>query len=549
MGKLKLLVLVGAVALLAVGTQATLAAGTHGGTASVQNAGFEADGTGVATPSGWRDFGVDGASYTEAGGYDGSYRLSHWSDKPYGVTTMQTVAVGWGGSYTLGVWARSSATGRNLSMISLSCGGMPQRTVVPVSNDWLHLVVSAPVRGRSCTIALSSVAAAGEWSNFDAVTLEPGDADLSVLGADISSLKKSEDLGGVYRDSFGRPGDALRILHDHGLNWIRLRVFVNPADGYSGKAQLLTMARRARALGVKVLVDLHYSDFWADPGKQWTPPAWQGKSFPDLKQTFVAYTRDIVRSLVRQGTPPAMVQIGNEINSGILWDYGATWTGDSWADNGFGTYVNFPHTENWPQLAQLVKAGYDAVKSASPSTKVMLHLANGGDNGLYQWWFGTLSSTLETLGLGDSTHLPFDVIGVSYYPYWHGTFAAFQSNINDIAARYDKDVIVAETAYPFTTDDKDGTPNSVPSLPWTPLIAGYDASPAGQTAMFRDVLSLVRAVPDGHGLGAFYWDATWTAVPGNGWAPNNPSSGNAWENQALFDYNGMPLPAMNDFRP
>ncbi len=541
MRKVTLAALLGVVAVLTFGVQAQATPPPAG---TVQNPGFEADGTGVATPTGWRDIGVDGASYTELGGYDGSYRLSHWSPSPYAVTTVQTVDVRRGGSYTLGIWARSGG-GKNLSAVSLTCGGLPQSTVVPVSNNWLHLVVSAPALAGRCTIALSSVADGGAWSNFDAVTLTPGDARLSILGADVSSLAKSESLGGVYRDSLGRPADALRVLRDHGLNWIRLRVWVNPADGFSDQSHLLAMARRAHALGIKVLVDLHYSDFWADPGKQWTPAAWQGETFPQLKQTFVDYTRNVVRSLVAQGTPPDMVQIGNEINSGILWDYAATWTGDSWADNGFGTYVNFPHTANWPQLAQLLKAGYDTVKAASPSTKVMLHLANGGDNGGTRWFFDTLSSTLQSEGLGSA--LPCDVIGLSYYAYWHGSFAAFQSNADDVATRYGKDIVVAETAYPFTTADADGTPNSVPDQ-YTPLVSGYDATPAGQAAMFRDVLSLVRAIPDGHGLGAFYWDATWTAVPGNGWAPNNPASGNAWENQALFDFSGKPVPAMNDFR-
>ena len=162
------------------------------------------------------------------------------------------------------------------------------------------------------------------------MTLTPGDARLSILGADVSSLAKSESLGGVYRDSLGRPADALRVLRDHGLNWDPPSSLGEPG----GRLQRPSLTcsrwpRRAHALGIKkVLVDLHYSDFWADPGKQWTPAAWQGETFPQLKQTFVDYTRNVVRSLVAQGTPPDMVQIGNEINSGILWDYAATWTGD-----------------------------------------------------------------------------------------------------------------------------------------------------------------------------------------------------------------------------
>jgi arabinogalactan endo-1,4-beta-galactosidase len=312
---------------------------------------------------------------------------------------------------------------------------------------------------------------------------------------------------------------------------------VDPADGYHDTDELLAMAARAKALGLKVLVDLHYSDFWADPGKQWTPAAWVGQTFPELKQTFTDYTGDVVTALVAQGTPPDMIQLGNEINPGLLWDYAATWTGTSCADDGLGGTRCEAHTENWDHVAELLTAGYQAVKAASPGTKVVLHLGDGGDNGTFRWWFDNVT----TRGV------PFDVIGASYYGYWHGSFAALQFNLNDITARYDKDVVVMETAYAFTLDDDDNYGNIIgdPSL----LVPGYPATPAGQAAQLRDVMSIVRAVPDGRGLGVFYWDPTWTGVVGNGWSPRDPSSGNAWENQALFDFDDRPLPAMDEFRP
>lgn len=505
---------------------------------TVVNPGFEADG-GVATASGWRDVGADGASFVEVGGHSGSWRLSHWSPNAYDVGTTQTIRrldnKDW---YTLSVWTRRSA-GQNDSRITLDCGREPVSTVLPAqTTGWLRIVVSAQVRGQACEISLSTTAAGGEWANFDDVTLTPGRAALSVLGADVSSLAKSEDVGGVYRDVDGRAGDALQILRAHGMNWIRLRVWVNPADGYHDKAELLTMARRAKALGLKVLVDLHYSDFWADPGKQWTPDAWAGQTYDALKQTMVAYTRDILGSLVAQGTPADIVQLGNEINPGLLWDYSATWTGCSSADDGAGGTRTVCHTENWDHVADLLTSASNAVKSVSPTTKVMLHLANGGDNGTFRWWFDNVTQR----------GVPYDVIGVSHYVYWHGDFAALQFNLDDIVARYDKDVIVVETAYLFTTEDKDGWENIAPS-PATPLVPGYSPTPAGQAAMFRDVLSVVRAVPNGRGLGAFWWDATWTGVPGNGWTPRDPSQGNAWENQALFGYDDRVLHAADQFRP
>lgn len=340
--------------------------------------------------------------------------------------------------------------------------------------------------------------------------------ELTIMGADVSSLKKSEDMGGVYTDENGVPGDALRILKDHGLNYIRLRVWVNPADGYHDKAELLTMAKRAHALGIKVLVDFHYSDTWADPGKQVKPAAWENLDFEGLTRALYDHTFDVCSSLAAQGTPPDMVQIGNEINNGILWPDGKS--------------------DHWDNLVALLKAGYRAVKDASPATLVMLHLANGGKNAEIRAWFD------NAIQRG----VPFDLIGLSYYAYyvsWHGTLADLQNNLNYISKRYGKDVIVAETAYPFTAKENDWFPNTIKDNP----VAGYPFTPEGQAKMLADVMAIVRAVPDGRGLGIFYWDATWTAVKGNGWDPAESLTGNNWENQALFDYQDRPLPAMRLF--
>jgi arabinogalactan endo-1,4-beta-galactosidase len=163
----------------------------------------------------------------------------------------------------------------------------------------------------------------------------------------------------------------------------------------------------------------------------------------------------------------------------------------------------------------------------------MLHLDKGGKNEMYRWWF---DSIIEH-------QVPFDLIGVSYYPYWHGTLADLQNNLNDIAVRYEKDIIVVETAYAFTADDNDNYENII-RVEEQP---GYLFTPEGQARMLADVMATLRAVPNARGLGVMWWDATWTAVPGNGWDPSDPSSGNNWENQALFDFNSRALPAMELF--
>lgn len=341
-----------------------------------------------------------------------------------------------------------------------------------------------------------------------------GRAELSVLGADISSLKKSEDMGGVYAREDGTPGDALKILHEHGMNYARMRVWVNSPDGYHGKRQLLQMAQRLKANNIKLLVDFHYSDTWADPGKQPKPAAWESLDFEGLKIALYEHTRDICASLKSQGTPADMVQVGNEINHGMLWPDGK-------------------NEETWDNLGALLKEGLRAVRESSPETRVMLHIAEGGDNAQSRWWFD------NALAQG----VPFDLIGISYYPYWHGSLADLQHNLDDLAVRYQRDIIVVETAYPFTAESKDDTENVITNQ----VVPGYPFTPQGQARMLADVMSIVRTVPERRGLGVFWWDATWTAVPGNGWDPENPVLGNNWENQALFDFENRPLPAMDLF--
>jgi arabinogalactan endo-1,4-beta-galactosidase len=452
----------------------------------------------------------------EAGGHSGQFRLSQrGSSGPFQARTAQTLAGLADGWYTLRAWARTSSGAATAAIGLQDCGGPDQQTAVPVApqESWLEVTVSAEVKGGRCTVVLLTSAGAADWASFDDVTFGPGRAQLSLLGADLSSLKKSIDKGGVYADEQGTPGDALKILAAHGLNAVRLRVWVDPPDGYHDKAELLDMARRVKAQSLHLLVDFHYSDTWADPGKQPKPAAWQALPFAQLKQALYDHTFDVCQGLKAQGTPPDMVQIGNEINDGLLWPDG--------------------RATNWDNLAALLTAGYQAVKACSPDTRVMLHLAEGGNNSFARGWFDAAAAR----------HVPYDLIGVSYYPYWHGTLADLQNNLNDLAARYDKDVVVAETAYPFTSQDKDGTGNIISTNP----VPGYDFSPAGQQRLLADVMSIVRAVPNGRGLGIYYWEPAWTAVTGNGWDPADSASGNGWENQALFDFNNRALPAMRAF--
>jgi beta-galactosidase len=260
---------------------------------------------------------------------------------------------------------------------------------------------------------------AGEAPGFSGVS--GGVMKGKMLGADISFLPELENRGVKFSDK-GVQKDAIQILKAHGFNYIRLRIFHDPArdSGYSpGKGfcdlqHTLQMAARIKAAGMKFLLDFHYSDYWADPGKQYKPEAWKGKAFPVLVDSVYGYTRQVMQALRSQGTLPDMVQVGNEINHGMIWPEGGSSSPDS--------------------LAQLVYAGICGVKAVDPTAVIMLHIALGGQNDESHYF---LDNMLER-------KVPFDVIGLSYYPKWHGTLADLRYNVNDLARAYQKDVIIVE---------------------------------------------------------------------------------------------------------
>jgi arabinogalactan endo-1,4-beta-galactosidase len=491
--------------------------------ATVVNPGFN-ENSGTTTPAGWTTSSANGtaaASYTEAtsNGYNGdAYQLTHWSTTAFDVDTWQRLSGIPDGYYTLGVWTRSNGGDVSDEIALTDCGGQGASTAVPANSDgaWVQIVTYVRVTTGHCTINLVTRGNAGDWTNFDGVTFTPGAAPLPIRGGDVSSLYRSELDGGTYYNSSGVKANALAQLAAAGMNYVRLRVWVNPGDGFNDEAQLLAGAREAARHGQKLLLDFHYSDTWADPGHQTTPAAWAADTFPQLEAQMYGYSKRVVADLVRQGTPPAMVAVGNEINGGMLWPTGST--------------------SNFAQLAGLLKAGIAGVRSADPFAKIVLHLAASTSLSGLVWWYS----------MAESYDVPFDIIGLSYYDYWHGRLDVLQTDLNGLAAQFKKPVFVAETAYPFTLTSNDPTA-SLSFSTASELDPGYPATPAGQAANFRDVLSVVQAVPNGLGLGAFYWEPTWTVVAGNGWDPTDPSSGDGWENQAMWNYSDAALPVIADF--
>jgi beta-galactosidase len=241
-----------------------------------------------------------------------------------------------------------------------------------------------------------------------------------MIGADISFLPQLEARGMKFYDH-GAEKDPIDILKEHGFNYVRLRLFNNPAadSGYSPKqgfcdlAHTLKMAKRVKAAGMKFLLDFHYSDYWADPEKQYKPAGWKGLNFSVLKDSVYAFTKSVIQALKNQGTTPDMVQIGNEINHGMIWPEG--------------------HIGNLDNLAELIKVATNAVVATDPSIIIMLHIALGGQND------ESVSFIEEMLARG----VQFDIIGQSYYPKWHGTLDDLRNNLIDLSKRYG-DVILVE---------------------------------------------------------------------------------------------------------
>lgn len=343
--------------------------------------------------------------------------------------------------------------------------------------------------------------------------------DLRIRGADISFTLQEEAIGWQLRDIDGEPAPIEQILAAHGANYIRLRVWVDPVPGTSDLESALLLARRAEAADLQLLLDLHYSDTWADRTSQRSPAAWEGQNPEELRETVRTYTRDVVAAFAGQGTPVDIIQIGNEVSCGMLWPEGA---------------LCGPVAANWDGFAALLKAGAQGAREghAQAPPAVMVHIDTGGD-------FESSAHVLDNLV---QRQVGFDYIGLSYYPFWHGPLSSLRHNLAALAHRYGKDIIVAETAYPWTLSYTE--PTVLETADALPQAAEYPPTPEGQAAYFTALNRLLREVPDGHGAGYFVWEPGW--LPG---VPAAPGIGNTHANLTLFEWNGQGLPALDAFRP
>ncbi len=337
--------------------------------------------------------------------------------------------------------------------------------------------------------------------------------DQLLLGLDNSWGPQMEAAGASWSDSLGSASSAEVIYRRHDFNLLRLRLWHTPAEAWQGLDSTLAHALRARSLGFQLLLDLHYSDTWADPGQQTPPAVWQGLDEATLADSVEAYTADVLSAFANADCLPQYLQLGNEINGGMLWPAGS---------------VQQDTPAQWASLSNLLlhaMAGVDAVCDGEHRPQLLLHLAAGGQNELVRHFIDSLSPLCD-----------FDVIALSWYPWWHGDLAALSANLSDLATRYGKRLLVVEHAYPFSLGWWDDCGNIVGLE--SQLLSGYPATPIGQAALAGDVLELIRTLPNGLGLGFCFWEP---AVQASALCTGH-------ENLSHFDALGRGLPVLDCLR-
>ena len=361
-----------------------------------------------------------------------------------------------------------------------------------------------------------------------------------VKGMDLSTLAELEKCGAKYYDN-GEEKDLLEIMKSYDVDTIRIRVWNDPwseagesyGAGENDPKTSLEIAKRVTKAGFGVLLNLHYSDFWADPGKQIKPKAWASYGVEELEKAVYDFTKDSLQKVLDAGVNVTMIQVGNELSNGLLWPEG--------------------QLPNYDNVAKFVSAGIRACREVKADIPLMIHLDNGGNNALYRDWFDHYMERGED----------FDYIGLSYYPFWHGTLQMLEDNMNDIAVRYGKELIVAEVSMGHTMEDyknyeklTDSERKGYATKPELAAKVEYPMTVQGQADFTKDFLNRVANVADDKGAGFFWWEPAWIPVPGSGWATpaslkymNDPGPcGNEWANQALFDYEGNALPTLEVIR-
>ena len=335
-----------------------------------------------------------------------------------------------------------------------------------------------------------------------------------LAGTDFSDLALFEGRGITYRDN-GQVEDALQILKNHHINCVRLRLWTSseaqaaarPYSYVNNLTYTVPLAVRVKKAALLFALDFHYSDTWADPAKQATPSAWTNLSFSQLVPQMRDYNSNTIATFAAAGAMPDYVQIGNEITHGMLWPCGK---------------ISGSTNRTWSQLGQLMKAAVQGIRDATKThgvamPKIIVHIDRGGDWLRTKWFFDNLNYQ----------HVPYDIIGESYYPFWHGSPASLNICLSNAAIRYGKPILIAEDAFPFT--------NSCPTN-WLSQLYGYPPTPAGQVSFIEALGKILKNVPNQLGAGFFYWGAEYQA---------RIRAGGEFSTASFFDFNGDVLPVVD----
>ena len=329
-----------------------------------------------------------------------------------------------------------------------------------------------------------------------------------INGVDISMLRQVEENGGLFY-VYGNQIDPIQVFKDRGINTVRIKIWHTPSQNYNNLESVLEIANRANNVGLDLLLNFHYSDTWADPSSQTKPSAWVDLPFEILCDSVQQYSYHVINKLKNQNTLPKYVQIGNETDCGLLWPDGNVCDENN-------------NDSQWNKLGALFTHAIDGVKGAldnQDTLEIISHVSSGGN-----WFFNNL------IGQG----IDIDILSISYYPMWHGTFTDLIQNMNDLGNEFQKPVLIVETAYPFTLQWNDNTDNILGLE--TQLLENYEASEEGQSLFLHDLITLVDE--NDYGLGVCYWAPDWISTN---------QFGSPWENQALFDFDGELLNAISAF--
>lgn len=543
---------------------------------SLVNGGFEsdfwADGSWEIETSAWDHLDLQYFAYSgdawmkkDEGEHAFKYWIKETASGTQSFTVKQTLATLPAGSYELSVHSMGGA-GAAAGSVKLFAGNDTTEAIATKDyNNWGTITLNFKVTEETSNFEVGAIVtgAPKAWGYLDSFSLksltasvpDPVDADIFVervdgigedfiKGVDVSSIISLENSGVTFKNQAGAEQDIFKTLADSGVNYVRVRVWNDPFDaagnGYGGGnndlATAIKIGKRATANGMKLLVDFHYSDFWADPAKQQAPKAWANLSFEDKKTALYNYTKESLEAMKAAGIDIGMVQVGNETNGGVAGE------------------------KDWTKVSALFNEGSKAIRDVDSTILVAVHFTNPETAGRY----ASLAKTLHDNGVD------YDVFASSYYPFWHGTLSNLTAVLKNVADTYGKKVMVAETSYAYTAEDGDGHGNTAPKDSGQTLY--YPITVQGQANAVRDVIQSVANVGDA-GIGVFYWEPAWLPVGpasqheqnkaiweqyGSGWATSfageyDPHDAGAWyggsavDNQALFDFTGRPLPSLDVF--